>query len=257
MAHKLKIAGVYKITRTGTTQCYVGSSAHMMARKAVHFRKLRQGAHHSPHMQNIWSKHGAESLEFSILEIVEPSASLKGDLQQREQHWMDELRPCFNTLPAAYSLLGHKRTAESIQKTADALRGRKRPSEVVQKVADANRGKKRSPEAIENRAATRRGTRLTQEWKDNIGAAVRGLKRSNDTKERLRQANLGKVMSADARAKMSASHIGKKRTPESIAKSAAAHRGKIVSQETREKMRANAIAQAARRRAALLLQQGA
>lgn len=200
----MKIAGIYKISRVGTDQCYVGSSSWITKRWAVHKRELRHNRHHASYLQNAWNKHGADAFKFSVLEICEGEA-LKELLLIREQHWMDSLKPCFNSCPAAASTLGFRM-----------------PREIVERHRQKITGRKLSPE----HAAIVRGLAL-------------GLKRTPETKEKQRQHGLRRGMPALAIANSVNARRGKKLTPAHISKFVLANAGYTHSPDTIKKMKAS------------------
>lgn len=57
----------------------------------MHRFELKRGKHHSSHMQRSWDKYGESSFDFSVLEEC-----AKGQLFEREQHYIDLLHPAFN-----------------------------------------------------------------------------------------------------------------------------------------------------------------
>lgn len=89
--------GVYSIECLPTGKCYVGSSIDMRRRIREHHLKLKQGKHHSPHMQRSYDRHGKESFRDVILE----RATSRGQLMMCEQYWIDKLKPAFNVRPYA------------------------------------------------------------------------------------------------------------------------------------------------------------
>lgn len=89
-------AGVYRITCKKSRRSYVGSSKNVAARWKRHGYELKAGKHHSRHLQRAWDKHGKEAFEFVVLEVVTDQP-----LHEREQHYMDKLKPAFNNTPVA------------------------------------------------------------------------------------------------------------------------------------------------------------
>lgn len=122
---------IYKITNLKTNQIYVGSTTQFSARKRCHLSLLRRNLHHSPILQNSYNKHGSENFQFSFLE-EDISNEI---LLEREQCWIDELKPHFNILPVAGTCLGAKRSEETKKKISEALTGRVTPEEQKQKTS--------------------------------------------------------------------------------------------------------------------------
>lgn len=88
--------GVYQIRCEVSGRIYIGSSCSISDRWYMHRRELRLGTHHSKPLQRAWSKHGESSFAFSVLEECE-----KAVLLQREQFYMDSLRPQYNVCKVA------------------------------------------------------------------------------------------------------------------------------------------------------------
>ena len=87
------------------------------------------------------------------------------------------------------------------------------------------------------------------EWRRAVAERMRtfriGKKDSEKTRKKKSESAKGRPMSPEAIAKTAAFHRGRKRSPETLAKMSAALKGKglgkVVLQETREKLRVNAI----------------
>ena len=101
-------------------------------------------------------KYGHSSFSLDILEYCDSKIVI-----QREQYYIDTLKPEYNILQTAGSSLGYKHTEETLAK----LRGRKHTEETLAKL----RGRKFSPEALEKM----RNRKLTEEHKSKIGIAVK------------------------------------------------------------------------------------
>ncbi len=121
--------GVYQIELNGGS--YVGStSTSFKNRWRQHSRGLNKGTHENSKLQNAYSKYGANSLVFSIIEIV----SDKELVVTREQHYLDLINPYYNICPNAYSCLGVKHSAETCKKMSDAAKRRRLSDETKEKL---------------------------------------------------------------------------------------------------------------------------
>ena len=89
----------------------------MALRWRGHVRLLERGEHHSPFLQNAWTKHGSEAFLCRALEYCD-----LGQLIAREQFYIDTLRPEFNVNPVAGSRLGSKMSAEHLARHRATLR---------------------------------------------------------------------------------------------------------------------------------------
>lgn len=76
--------GVYCIKNMVNGKKYIGSSINIEERWASHKRALKNGTHHSPHLQYAWDKYGKENFDFYIIEEC-------SDLERvdREQFYID------------------------------------------------------------------------------------------------------------------------------------------------------------------------
>jgi group I intron endonuclease len=87
----------------------VGSSAlDLDDRWSQHKSDLRKNKHDNQHLRNAWNKYGAKNFIFVVLEIVEPLKCL-----EREQFYIDNIKPKYNICKIAGSPLGYKHTIES------------------------------------------------------------------------------------------------------------------------------------------------
>lgn len=117
-------AAVYAITFIPTGAQYVGSTNNLKRRVARHLSDLGCGRHANRFLQRAWRKYGAERFDWSVLEWV-PEVSA---LSQREQHYLDTLRPRFNfARSATHPMLGRTHTAEARRKIAAAAKRNWRP----------------------------------------------------------------------------------------------------------------------------------
>lgn len=107
--------GVYQIWCNRTGSFYVGSSKFIYRRWTQHRTSLRRKTSNCVHLQNAWNAYGEECFRFSILE--ECGAD---ELEQREQFYIDTLRPALNCLTDVKRRYG----AEQRAKMAAAIRAR-------------------------------------------------------------------------------------------------------------------------------------
>ena len=164
-------AGVYKIVNTREDKVYVGSSARLRKRKYEHFKLLERGKHHNNHLQNSYNLYGKENFKWEVIEELEKTEdleTLKKNLLEREQYWIDELRAHeegYNILPIAGSTLG-RITSEVT----------KRKLRVVNKgLVPYNKGQK-----------------LSEEHKDKIRKAHKKITKSEEHANKIREANRNK-----------------------------------------------------------------
>lgn len=102
-------SGIYKITNVTNDQIYIGSTVNFNKRKREHFSSLNENKHCNKYLQRSFNKHGEENFKFEILEVIED----KNKLIEREQHYLDTLKPQFNICKIAGSQLGYRHSIET------------------------------------------------------------------------------------------------------------------------------------------------
>jgi group I intron endonuclease len=181
-------SGIYKITCTVTGKFYIGSTANLRKRLYEHFRTLRHNIHSNPKLQYAFNKYGEECFVAEALELV-----LTPFLLDREQYWLDKLKPAFNI--ASYTQAAHrglKHSPESIAKMSANRRGK--PA--------YNRGQKPSPEAIEKNRQAHLGKPGPMVGKKHSPATIEKFKGNQNA--------LGRELSFESRAQMSKKRMGNK-----------------------------------------------
>lgn len=130
--------GVYQIKCLPTEKVYVGSTRRSFYARWYDWKfELRRGRCHNQHLQRAWSKHGEDNFVFSVLEIC-----LEKDIiEEREQYWIDKLKPEFNNRPNAGSNLGRKATREQRLKNSIAHKGQIPHNRGVRRVMHCSCGK--------------------------------------------------------------------------------------------------------------------
>lgn len=103
--------GIYKIQNILDNKIYIGSAQNFRKRWNNHKSLLRRDKHHCVHLQRAWNKYGEESFQFLIIEecVVET-------LFEKEQYYLDNLKPEYNSCPNATDHRGYMHTQESIDK---------------------------------------------------------------------------------------------------------------------------------------------
>jgi len=223
-------SGIYGFKCSVNDKWYVGSSASIYHRKADHIRRLRRNQSDHPRLQNAWNKHGEEAFEWSVLEWV----TLKENLVEREQHWIDALAGYsdgYNTQPIAKSNFGVVRSEATKQKLRELANKQVHP-----------------PRSDEHKAAISRahtGKVVSEETRAKMRAAYYAKPPKGGT-EAAAIANTGKTRSEETKAKQSASHMAARQNPEIITKwqnaldkMHEANRGRRHTPEARAKMSAS------------------
>lgn len=83
-------SGVYFI-KSPSGKMYIGSSVNVNQRVGQHFINLRAGRHVSKRLMGAWAKYGGEGFTHGVLEMCPEDV-----LIEREQHWLDTLKPNYN-----------------------------------------------------------------------------------------------------------------------------------------------------------------
>lgn len=112
---------IYKIQNLKTGDFYIGSSVNYTYRKWCHIRDLNQGKHKNPILQNSWRKYGESAFLFTVIEEI---SDIK-ILIEREQFYLDTLKPRYNICKVAGSPLGVKHTYEARLHMSLAHKGKK------------------------------------------------------------------------------------------------------------------------------------
>lgn len=222
--NSLRASGIYTICNTVNGKQYVGSAVNIERRLHEHRTRLRAGSHHSAKLQRAWLKYGEDSFAFGLIEMVTD----KDRLIEREQFWIDSqdaVTGGYNVCPRAGSILGVKRSSETLLKMSAWQIGRIVPpmnQATKDKISKANRGIVK-----------------TAQWREKLSAAHTGKTVSEETRQLLSIANTGKTHTAETKAKISAAGKGRVKSEQTRLNIANAHRGKKtgpLSQEHREKI---------------------
>jgi len=144
-----RASGVYQLCNMQNNKIYVGSAVNLHWRSTHHFNALNRGDHCSRHLQLSFNKYGAEYFTFSVLEYCE-----KERLIEREQFYIDLLKPEYNTLPIAGSCLGVKRSDETRARMSASLKGRVISQEAREKTRITLTGRKDSAEVKHNKGVS-------------------------------------------------------------------------------------------------------
>ena len=131
-------SGVYEIVNAVNNKRYIGSAVDIENRFNVHRWGLDNGLHHNRHLQRAWNKYGETHFMFRVIEIVPLP-----ELINREQLWIDKLKPEYNIALKAGNTLGvkyppdvrRKLTTQRIGKL-NHFYGKKHKPETKQKMSD-------------------------------------------------------------------------------------------------------------------------
>lgn len=172
-------SGIYAIINIVNDKHYIGSAVNFKIRRRLHFNELKRNEHRNSKLQNSWNKNWPFDFIFVILECCD-----KEKLIEREQLWIDNLKPEYNILKIAGSVLGHKHDDETRAKMSA---NQNRSQETRKRRSEALLGRKQTKEHITNMAATKIGFKHSEITKQRMreSAIKRGL--SNNFKESLKK----------------------------------------------------------------------
>lgn len=104
-------SGIYLLHNLVNGKQYVGSTIDLRRRLYAYYSpsKLIDGRY----ISNSILKYGHNNFTVLIVEIIEPSDNIKTDLLNREQYYIDLLKPVLNLNPTAGSSLGFKHLDET------------------------------------------------------------------------------------------------------------------------------------------------
>lgn len=136
-------SGIYKIVNTKNNRKYIGSTINTKNRFNRHKIDLNKNRHHSRFMQRDWNK-DSSGFRFIELEFIDDPSLLT----EREQYYIDVLKPEYNSCPVAGNCLGMKHRPETIEKmrklfsgSGNAMYGKKHSEETKKKFSRIHKGK--------------------------------------------------------------------------------------------------------------------
>lgn len=128
-------SGIYKILNWSTNKFYIGSAVKIQHRLNNHKSDLNLCKHPNIILQRAWLKYGEADFSFHVLEYCN-----KENLLEREQFYIDNLKPSYNILSIAGSSIGYAHTENTKLKISIANTGRKRPQEEIDKIKNSTKG---------------------------------------------------------------------------------------------------------------------
>lgn len=131
----MKKSGVYILYNIFTGRKYVGSSRNLPHRKSCHFHGIRRGRHENYKIQNEFNEYGEEGFRWEVLEYTSPD-----DLVEREQFWLDSIKPELNILLKAdnHQCTQTDKSKLARQSQAEKMRGRKASDETKRKMSQSH-----------------------------------------------------------------------------------------------------------------------
>lgn len=102
---------IYKITNLTTADFYIGSTNNFKRRKYEHFGELRRNKNPCKVLQSAYNKYGKSAFVMEVLEEVDSESNLI----EREQHYIDTLKPMYNIRLFAKSGKGFNLSQQQIE----------------------------------------------------------------------------------------------------------------------------------------------
>ena len=118
--------GIYMIVNLVNGKKYVGSSVDIYNRLHEHLHNLKNRKAHNVHLQASWDKYGEDKFIYSLLEYCNKSIQF-----EREQYYIDVLKPEYNLTSNVVANTGHKVTEETKKKISDTLKKKYASGEIT------------------------------------------------------------------------------------------------------------------------------
>lgn len=209
------VSGIYCITNMKNNKKYIGSSINIKKRWKRHLKDLKNGNHHSKHLQRSWGKYGDECFKFEVLEIV----SDKKMLVDREQYFINLYQSYkpengFNISPTAGSCLGVKHSKETLKKHSKNTKkwhinnkGTEKYQVYLKNLSNSLKGHKLSIETRKKISESRKGNDAWNKGKTGI-YNQETLTRMSESKKGENNCFYGKTHSDDYKLMMSKANRG-------------------------------------------------
>lgn len=111
MADNINKSGIYRWVNNISKNTYIGSAIDLSKRLNRYYHNSELKKKSARPINQALLKYGHNNFSLEILEYCS-----KDNLLDRENYYLDKLKPEYNILKYAYSLLGYKHTASSIEK---------------------------------------------------------------------------------------------------------------------------------------------
>lgn len=154
-------SGVYKITNNRTGDFYIGSTTNLRHRWSAHRSEQAHQERDKLSCPLLYAAMRSEGIDNFTLELIEECEPVREILMEREQHYLDELKPAYNRVLNAKGIppnIGNKDFRHS-EESVELIR--QRAFEVHERKIE-ERGYYVSPEGIET-AKVKRNAHFTPE----------------------------------------------------------------------------------------------
>lgn len=112
-------SGIYSFLNLVNGKRYVGSSVNLYGRLSEHLHNFKSGKAHNKHLQAAWDKYGEDNFIYNIIELCPKEVRF-----EREQYYIDSLKPEYNLTLQVVANFGHSPSEESRQKISNTLKQR-------------------------------------------------------------------------------------------------------------------------------------
>ena len=179
--------GIYKIVNKVNNNIYIGSAVNIEDRQRGHISKLNNNKHENGHLQNAWNKYGADAFRFSVVEKCNIFL-----LINREQYYIDKLKPQYNIYKTAGSPLGIKQSEETKRKVSLAGKGRIFSKLHRVRLSLAAKGRQFTDEHKKNISLSKIGKKMSKDFRENVSKRLKGNKHALGNKFHLTQEQIEK-----------------------------------------------------------------
>ena len=166
---KYNYSGIYCLKNTIDDRCYIGSAQKLNYRLWNHKHKLIKGNHANNILQNFVNKYGIDKIYFEILETVSIDKLL-----EREQYYIDTLKPEFNILKIAGNSAGTIMSEEQKIKISKNRTGILHTEDTKKRISESMKGRPKTKEHSTKVGLKHKGKVVSQEQRNKISKANKG-----------------------------------------------------------------------------------
>ena len=178
--------GIYAIEHAQSGKRYIGSTKNFDERWRVHQCLLRNGKHHSPHLQAAWNKYGGAAFLFKKLVVCSRS-----DLLMYEQRLIDG----YQAFSSGSGFNGRK--------IANSQSGMKHSEETRAKIREKRATQVFSQETRDLWSKNRTGRKMPEWFGEFTRQHRTGYKHTESVKKLISQKGIGRSVSLETREKKS------------------------------------------------------